>query len=165
MKAKKLPPVELLRERLSYNPETGELVWKTHLHQKRVGVRADYATLNGYRKLAIGGDQYYAHRIIWKLTTGEDVGEDIVIDHINNDPRDNRIVNLRAVSRSANTHNTRGKNLLDAPIKVAGIHKVREGKWRAIIFNNGKQIYLGLYDTVEGAITARLKAEAELKQR
>ena len=162
MKAKELPPVELLRERLSYDSETGVLAWKIHRHPKRVGVRADYATLNGYRKLVIDGSQYYAHRIIWKLSTGEDVGADIVIDHINNDPRDNRLVNLRAVSRSANTHNIRGKNLLDAPIKVAGIFRVREGKWRASICSGGRQTYLGTFDSVEDAITARLKAEAEL---
>ena len=162
MKAKKLPPVELLRERLSYNPETGELVWKTHRHPKRVGVRADHSLLNGYRQLRINGSSYYAHRVIWLLSTGEDVGADIVIDHINNNPDDNRLVNLRAVSRSANTHNTRGKNLLDAPIKVAGIIEVGEGKWRASIWRGGKQTYLGTYSNVEDAITARLRAEAGL---
>ena len=42
------------------------------------------------------------HRIIWELFHGEDIPSDMVIDHINNIPTDNRIVNLQLLTRGDN---------------------------------------------------------------
>ena len=86
--------------------------------------------------------------------------EDLVIDHINRDPLDNRRDNLRIV--------TRQENLMNLSIKktnksgVAGVHRDKKnGKWRAQITYKYKQINLGCFDTLEAAAKARKDAEEE----
>lgn len=54
------------------------------------------------------GKNLIVHRIIWELFNGE-IPEGMVIDHLNGDPWDNRIENLRAVTQKINTKN-RNKN-------------------------------------------------------
>jgi hypothetical protein len=158
-KLQEMPPVELLRERLDYNPETGELRWKVHRSPQRVGAIATHATGAGYHRLKINCKQYYAHRIIWGLHTGEDLPQGMVIDHINHDPGDNRLVNLRLVSYSENTYNTTQNNNLTPDISRKGLTGAGGDRWRVQISVGGKKIYCGTYDTISEAIAARKKAE------
>ena len=158
-KLQEMPPVELLRERLDYNPETGELRWKTHRWSRRVGTIATYTTRAGYHYLNINGSNYCAHRIIWGLHTGEDLPQGMVIDHINHDPGDNRLVNLRLVSYSENTYNTTQNNNLTPDISRKGLTRAGGDRWRVQISVGGKKIYCGTYDTISEAIAARKKAE------
>lgn len=44
-----------------------------------------------------------AHRFIYETVTGEKIPEDMTIDHMNHDKRDNRISNLRILSREENS--------------------------------------------------------------
>ncbi len=73
-----------------------------------------------------------------------------VVDHINKNTLDNRIINLQVVTHSQNQHNRseRGTNF----------HKA-SGKWRATIAENKKQKHLGLFLTEEDAHQAYLKAK------
>ena len=159
MKAKALPPVELLRERLEYNPETGDLRWKKHRHPKRVGVIATYTTRAGYHCLRVNGELHYAHRIIWKLHTGENLPDGMVIDHINHDPSDNRLSNLRLVTLSENTYNTTQNNVLRPDTSQRGIIQTGGNRWRVQINHEGKKLYLGTYDTLPEAVAARTGGE------
>lgn len=154
-----MPPVELLRERLDYNPETGDLRWKVHKRSQRVGAIATHATGAGYHSLWIDGKTRYAHRVIWVLQTGEDLPPGMVIDHINHNPGDNRLVNLRLVSYSENTYNTTQNNNLTPDISRKGIRQAGGGRWLVAISVGGKSKYCGTYDTLSEAIAARKKAE------
>lgn len=49
---------------------------------------------------------YSVHRIIWQMFHG-DIPEGMVIDHINGDPWDNRITNLRLVTQKQNVQNAK----------------------------------------------------------
>lgn len=70
---------------------------------KFAGTEAFTTTSNiGYRVGLLDGVAYVAARIIWKIVYGYDP---IEIDHINRDKADNRICNLREVSRSENCLN------------------------------------------------------------
>ena len=102
---------------------------------------------------------YKAHRIIWKMVYGNDPDVDKVIDHINHNPGDNRLVNLRLVSYSENTYNTTNNNNLTPDISRKGLIRAGGGRWRVQISVGGKNIYCGTYDTVSEAIDARKKAE------
>ena len=159
IKTKELPPVDTLRERLDYNPETGDLRWRKHSRPKKVGVTATHQLQTGYHMLYLGGTNYYAHRIIWKLHTGEDLPCDMVIDHINHDPGDNRLCNLRLVTLSENTYNTTQNNVLDPDTSRRGIIQTKGGRWRVQIYHEGTKLYLGTYDTLPEAIAARTGGE------
>jgi len=55
-------------------------------------------------KIGYMGKCYYAHRIIWVMHNGS-IDENMHIDHINRNPRDNRISNLRLVPDVLNHRN------------------------------------------------------------
>lgn len=99
-------PLEFINECVSYNEETGELSWKRRpYHHYNSGVTCNTFNRNneglvitgiagnGYINFAIDGYKYYAHRIIWKIMTGEDpVG---TIEHIDGNKLNNKFENLR----------------------------------------------------------------------
>ena len=97
-----------LKERFDYNPDTGELI---HKKGKRKGKVAGSVleSNGGYRYITIGKDgkphSMLAHRVIWLMYYGEMPPEGLVIDHIDGNPDNNRIENLRAVTHKENSKN------------------------------------------------------------
>lgn len=152
---------------LRYEPDTGHLYWLT---RPRVFFRSDgehrrwngrYAgkrafTLNsyGYRDGMIFRKMYRAHAVAWALHTGE--WPDGQIDHINGDRDDNRIDNLRVVTRSENCRNTPLRK--NNSSGVMGVSKLRY-RWRAYIRTGEKNVHLGVFNTIEEATAARQAAE------
>ncbi len=151
MKTLPLPPIELLRERLTYDPDTGEIRWRTNRIKKLVGQIPGHACKKGYHRIVIGGRNYGAHRIAWKMHYGIDPPEGAVIDHINCVRNDNRITNLRVVSLSENNLNTKGRRANLPP----GVQYFGKYGWRARVKWKGKELHLGLFSTVEEAVAAR----------
>jgi hypothetical protein len=95
-----------------------------------------------------------AHRIAWLITYGEWPKDDI--DHINGDPLDNRIENLRACTRSQNCQNKRKPTGENPYLGVTAFGD----KWRAQIKGRGnKNRHLGLFATPEEARDAYIKAK------
>ena len=95
---KALPEQSLLLERLEYLPESGELRWKIPPRQSRIQAGDVWGSVmslkgsNGTRVHRMGrflGVDYYAHRIIWRMVTGDDPGE-MRVDHIDRDGLNNR---------------------------------------------------------------------------
>lgn len=166
-----LPERDTLLQLLSYDPETGKLFWCERpvemFPSRRSAGRWNtlYAGqeaftgvhLTGYRQGRIDGERYKAHRVIWKMMTGEDPGE---IDHINGDRADNSWANLREVERLENSRN-RARHYGNTS-GVCGVmwHKAGQ-KWLAKIGVGYAQIHLGVFDTFEEAVAARKAAEAE----
>lgn len=110
----------------------------------------------GYRIGAVLGKSIKAHRVLWLLSSGEWPNEDI--DHINGDRSDNRLVNLRVVSRSENSKNQRIRS--DNRSGVTGVSlRIRDGKWIARIHVDGKEKLIGKFDDLHNAIEARKSAE------
>lgn len=70
--------------------------------------------------------------------------EDDIIDHINNNPLDNRKSNLRIVTARQNSMNCKSRKGSSKYIGVSFDKKSK--KWKAQIRPNGKQIYLGRFD-------------------
>jgi len=132
-----------------YNEETGKLYWKERVHKRiRVGQECGRLTDHGYRKVRAYGTEYYVHRIVWLIKTGEWPKNQI--DHINHVRDDNRYHNLRDVSCQQNVHNT----------YHSGIHKASRGNtYSANIAVNGRRLYLGNFPSAEIAQQAYMNAK------
>ena len=123
-----------------YDAESGSLTWKIKpCAGIRKGVRAGFIhsgkRSGDYIRVGYRGNVWYAHRLIWLMTSGS--WPDYQIDHINGNGLDNRLDNLRAVNASGNLRN-RGvmKNNTSG---VTGVAKCRaSGKWIASIRINKK---------------------------
>lgn len=111
---------------------------------------------NGYVSVWFNGKNDYMHRVIWEFVNGP-IPEGMVIDHINGVRSDNRIQNLRLATPSQNAQNrTRSKNNKSG-VKGISFHQ-RDKKWHANIGVNGRQKYLGSFDTAPEAESAYLQA-------
>ena len=77
----------------------------------------------------------------------------IQIDHINLNPLDNRLGNLR---KCDNQHNCRNRsNKKNSSIKYKGVHKTKQGNFMARIqISKEKRLCLGRFDTPEEAANA-----------
>jgi hypothetical protein len=96
-----------------------------------------------------------AHRFAWYYVYGEIPN---IIDHLNRDRSDNRLSNLRNVDRKTNNMNS---NHIDNAKKYS-LHK-QTGKYTAQICINYKKIHIGIYNTKEEAIQARIDYEKKNK--
>lgn len=88
------------------------------------------------------------HREIMKAPKGMEV------DHINQDPLDNRRSNLRLATHKQNMQNRpMQRNNKSGYVGVAW--KKDRNKWRAEVRTNGKSLHLGYFDDLQEAITCR----------
>lgn len=137
---------EALRNALTYNPDTGIFTRNTP-GKSKVGSKAN----GGYIKIYVLGNEYRAHRLAWLYTTGKWPKDQL--DHINGDPTDNRICNLREADNALNRRNQKLRK--DNASGVVGVSfDTRSGKWDARVA--GK--CLGLFTSIDDAIAARKAA-------
>lgn len=107
MKAKPLPPIEVLREAFAYDPDTGVITWKVYRNwAAQPGMEAGRLLHSGYRQIGLNGEWHMAHRIAYALHYGIDPYP-LQIDHCENEgPKDdNRICNLRLATPKQNCNN------------------------------------------------------------
>ena len=177
MPKRRLPSPRVLRRLIDYNPETGELKWKERpvwmfSDAGDGGRKATAAAWNtrfsGKAALAyVGKDPYprgklfgnaiKAHRVIWAISFGY---WPTLIDHINGNHADNRLSNLREVTRSENSRNASRRT--DNKSGFTGVCWVeRIGAWQANIRINGRPKFLGNFANIDEAVAARKAAELQ----
>tara|TARA_R110000824_G_scaffold122685_2_gene280020 strand:+ start:3268 stop:3747 length:480 start_codon:yes stop_codon:yes gene_type:complete len=137
---KLLPSKEDILSVVAYNPETGLFT----ANKNNITSKGSKAS-KGYYYIKVNGVKYYAHRIAFKLVYGH---EPFLIDHINRDKSDNRICNLRSVSRSDNGHNRNNNKNRDLP---KGVRLRNTNKYEARITINNKTIQIGCFNSSEEA--------------
>jgi hypothetical protein len=150
----------LIVENLKYDPETGVILWLKDKGRGRTGKEAGCPRNpeNGhvqYRSIGINGLHLSAHRIAWFLHYEEWPN---AIDHINGDGLDNRITNLRNVTRVENAKNSCMYANNTSGVLGVSWHKHRK-KWEVRISNNGKSLNIGCFIDIEDAKKARAQAE------
>jgi len=169
-----MPAARITREQAMelfvYDDDAGKLYWRerpashfTHeayqraWNTKYAGRQAGSISLNGYRRVNIGGCFQYTHRIIWLLETGEWPDE---IDHINGRRTDNRFANMREVDRKTN-----GKNASRSVSNSSGVTGVSFDRsyrrWVAYITVDGAKVHVGQSTNKAAAIAMRKAAERE----
>ena len=133
-------------EHLKYTPEDGKVWWVKHPRRSTAnGTEAGNMMQNGYRKLKFFGKQYLTHRMAWFLHHGRWPAGDI--DHIDGNPSNNKLSNLRDVTHCVNIQNRKSATVKNKT-GFLGVVK-RKNKFAAHVHRNGKQIYLGLFETAE----------------
>lgn len=98
----------------------------------------------------------YVHRVVWQIHNGE-IPEGMIVDHIDGNPWNNRIENLRLATHAENLQNSKKSSNNTSGVKGV-VWLKRERKWMAILHSNKKRIVVGYYDTKGLAAVARAKA-------
>lgn len=153
MKYKPLPSQETLQHLFDYDPEEGLFYWRNPRSKNlKPGDIAGTTDKQGYRIIRVEGCLYKAHRLAWMYVYGEEPGV-FCIDHINCVTNDNRISNLRLVTKQQNNFNISGTK--------GYTYHIRDEKYAAHIAVNGIQKSLGYHDTKEQARQAYLDAKQQ----
>lgn len=138
-----------LRDRLFYNPMSGDFIW---MNGPRAGRRAGcLCKSTGYIHIKLNGFQYLAHRLAWLYEYDEwPKGE---CDHRNLQRAENWIDNLRDATPTQNRANSGMKSSNTSGFKGV-IYDRRRKKFRADIRVTGKKRTLGHFETAEAASVA-----------
>lgn len=154
---------EGLKAVLDYNLESGLFHWRTYTSgQIRAGDVAGGLSAFGYVRVKINGKRYMAHRLAWLYIHGNWPQGDI--DHINGDKTDNRIANLRDVPAVTNQQNRRAATKRNATGFLGVSARSDRQGFRAQIYVNKRQVFLGNFDTAESAHAAYLLAKRSLHE-
>lgn len=100
------------------------------------------------------------HREILGRVLGRSLKRHEYVDHINHDPFDNRIENIRLATNQQNQANRRLGSNNKSGYKGVSWHRQRS-KWRSQIVVNTRYTHLGYFDTPEEAYEAYVKAAKE----
>lgn len=153
-----------LHAALLYDPATGVVVWKKHGWKNRIGTEVgsvmrieegrSQAGKPAGLSFSFEGRQYRLHRVIWLMMTG--CWPDGWINHIDGDPLNNRLENLRDV-----TPQESARNLSIPQSNTSGrvgvtqyvTHKTGKVRWRARVTVDGR--------TIEKSFNTHLEALAQ----
>ncbi len=136
---------------LDYSPDTGQFTWRLDRGRlAKAGQPAGCEDRQGYVCIKVSGATYKAHRLAWLIVYGR--WPHSQLDHINGQPGDNRVGNLREVSPRQNAEN---RYETHNPAGAKGVTYVRKlRKWKAQIYSQGAHHYLGVFNTLEEAAAA-----------
>jgi len=154
---------DLLHELFEY--KDGEIYWKKRPSpravQAKIGYKAGTICNNLYKQVSINKEYYYIHRIIFAMFYGYFPNS---IDHIDGNPSNNKIENLREVTQTQNNYNAaiRSDN-------TSGYRNVywdkRSNKWMVMVKVERKNKHIGYFKDIElandAAILARKKYYGE----
>jgi len=168
--------IDRVRKFVSYSPDTGVFTWNTatpdmfedkirtaemlcRMFNGKFAGKQAFTAINGhgYKSAVIMGHRTTAHRIAWMIHHGV-VPDNI--DHINGVKTDNRICNLRSVTKAENAKNMR-LSVRNSSGHIGVRFESRRNKWAADIRVDRKLIFLGRFDEIEHALAARKTAEAK----
>lgn len=150
MNIKKELTQERVKELFDYNKLTGELIRKIDVGKTKIGQIAGCLS-KGYYYTIIDKKRYSNHRIIYLWHHGHVPN---IIDHIDRCTTNNRIENLRPVTKSQNNQNTDLQSNNTTGVRGVSFCK-QKNKFRVRIKLDGKEKHLGFYDTIEEAKIAR----------
>jgi hypothetical protein len=165
-----IPPDDYLRECFDYNSENNTFIrkWRPRSHfattrawrsinTRDAGKPAGCANADGRVYVALNGVMYLRSRIIWKMTYGYDPPDEI--DHIDRNPGNDRLSNLRLANSSQSKCNRSSKGNKTSGLK--GVRKIGR-RWYAAICVNYVQHSLGGFATPEVAHAAYVEAARRL---
>lgn len=149
------PPSPDLVALLSYDPATGVFTWARARGSVHAGDVAGTPNAGGYMQVQLGGRRYMLHRLAWFIHYGE--WPVAYLDHINRNPSDNRIANLRPADSRLNQAN----RIAYGKFKK-GVSLTKVGTFKAAISDHGRFKHLGTFQTEIEAAAAYAEAAKEI---
>lgn len=151
-----------LRKQIAYDPITGVLtrISKPYRSKAKLGPIQGSQKKEGHLKVTIAGVERYFHQIAWFLHYG--VWSTMIIDHRDCDPTNNRINNLREVTKVGNLLNQRKAHHHSKSGLLGAHYRPDKKKYSAEIQSNGVKHRLGFFDTAEEAHMAYICAKRNL---
>jgi len=131
--------------------------------RKKDGKIIGHKNKKGYIEFGFNYARYQAHRVILTKYLGREIKQDFHCDHINHNPNDNRISNLRELNHQENNQHKQLSSKNTSGYKGVGWDKYSK-KWKAQIKLNNKSMHLGNFDTPEEGYEAYKKKALELNK-
>ena len=150
-------PYGLTQEQLLslFEYRDGELFYKkSPLPKIKVGSKAGTINSEGYCRVSIDGKKHSMHRVVFLMKHGYLPKE---IDHINGNKTDNKIENLREVTRTQNRYNVIGYKNNTSSVKGLTFNK-KLNKWELSMNVDRKRKYIGLFEDFELAELVAMEA-------
>lgn len=157
-----------LQECLQYDRDAGVFYWRrrpeSHFASSRAAnswntkyaeTKAGTAAPDGRVNIQLSYRLIKAHRLVWFFEKGQWPSRQI--DHINGDPSDNRVGNLREATNAQNQYNRGANKNNTSGYKGVYWDKPRK-KWRAQIMHNKKTVFLGHFNNTQEAAAAYAEA-------
>ena len=158
----KLPSLEVLKNRLDYDPSTGIFRWKQNMLNNKIkkgdiagSKKGNYSRRSGksiYLYIGVNRKLYAANRLAYYMYYEKDPYP-LDVHHKNFDTLDNSITNLELLSGADNSsykqlyiNNTSG---------ISGVRVTSEGRPRATGYHRGKEFNLGTFETEAEAIQVK----------
>ena len=164
--------VEFLRECFTYDAATGALTWcrrpRGHFkngagwhnfNKKCAGKIAGTRKPDGRIEVGLGERTLKAARIVWALHTNTGVFG--VLDHIDGNPNNDKIENLREVTTAQNTRNRTHTSANSSGIRGVTWHTPSK-KWWVRVTLDGKTYSFGLYHSLDQAAQIAYAAKHQL---
>ena len=147
---------------IAYSEEASAgLINKVDRNRAKAGQEVGRLTLAGYFQFRFRYNFYLNSRVIHFLCTGIDPKEKY-IDHIDNNPLNNKISNLRLTTHQQNQDNKRKQK--NNTSGVTGVHWCkRDNMYYANISYNKKKLSLGYFNKSDEAVAVRIAAEHRFK--
>ncbi len=146
----------LLKELIDYNEITGSMKWKISPNCN-VLVGSDVGSIDkkGYMRTKLFGRTIKLHHIAWFIMYGY---MPVEIDHKDRNKTNNSKVNLREVTHTENMKNLNISKANKSGHK--GVYQIKSGRWASQIGGKNRE-YLGSFETIDEAISARKEAETK----
>ncbi len=127
----------------------GELFWKIKPAMRvHVGDKAGWLDKNAtHLRVLYKGKKVMVHRIVYLMHHGH-LPE--CVDHVDRNPLNNKIENLREATKSQNSCNKKVRSDSGTGIKNVTYYRP-SGKWRVAIAVNGKRKHIGYFADMEQA--------------
>ena len=147
-----------VQELFNYDPETGILTNKKPRRGATAGKAVGCTSAAGYLVNGFNGKNYLVHRVCFLHYHGF-LPE--MLDHVDNDRLNNRIINLRECTLQENNQNRRaGKNNASG---VKGVTwKKSKQLWHAQVSHGCKYIHIGYFKDIKKAKEAIKAKRTEL---
>lgn len=157
---KRILTAEYLREHFSYDCSTGLFTrLKDSNNQCKAGDTAGFQRHDGYFTIWMLGRSYLNHRLAWLYVHGAwPKGQ---IDHMDGNPSNNRIANLRDVTMAENNQN-RLRPHRNNESGFLGVSLRSDGLYYPRVMNRGKLTVLEACETGEEAHAAYVEAKRQM---
>ncbi len=140
------PTQEWVRDLFTYI--NGRLHWKRHTKFRSLdGMPAGSLNTWGYLSFVIDRRRYSHSRLVYIYHFGP-LGRDLYVDHINNNPADDRIENLRPATAQQNIWNRRRASTANNRYRGVRYDSTHTTKpWRVSLKTPTESIYVGRFAT------------------